>query len=132
MLPMESIITLQTTCKNCDTPVSGRRGKSFCSNECRTEFHNRQRSEQFYSPFVRTVTNTLLKNRRVLQGILANKESEKITKDKLIEQGFNFKYITNTFTKPGSNTYFYCFDFGYLPLDNDQYLIVKSKSSFSS
>jgi hypothetical protein len=45
----------------------------------------------------------------------------------LIREGFRFKYITHTYTNKKGNTYFFCYEFGYLPLEHDQYLVVRRK-----
>lgn len=122
---MESIISLQRTCKNCGNALSGRRGKKFCSDQCRTEAHNKEKTRSFHSPIVRNITNTIVRNRRILAKVLGDQATVKVTKIELVEMGFNFKYFTNTFSAPGDRTYFYCFDYGYMPLKDDLYLIVK-------
>ena len=48
-------------------------------------------------------------------------------KDKLQRLGFQFKYLTHIYTTKTGKTYYYCYDYGYLPLDNDWFLIVKKK-----
>ena len=76
---------------------------------------------------IRNINNVLVKNRRVLEDILGEKDMEKTTKEKLLQSGLNFKYITHTYTNKKGNTYFFCYEMGYLPLENDWYLIVKRK-----
>jgi len=44
-----------------------------------------------------------------------------------LEFGFNFNYFTNTYTNKKGVTYFYCYEYGYLPLENNFYLIVKRR-----
>jgi hypothetical protein len=51
----------------------------------------------------------------------------KTTKTKLLEKGFLFKYFTHTYTNKKGTVYFFCYDLGYLPLENDWYLLVKRK-----
>ena len=57
----------------------------------------------------------------------ANEETAKANKDKLMRLGFQFKYFTHVYTTKTGKIYYYCYDYGYLPLDNDWYLIVKKK-----
>jgi len=45
--------------------------------------------------------------------------------NKLIEKGFQFKYHTHIYNTKTEKTYFYCYEYGYLPLENNWYLIVK-------
>ena len=77
---------------------------------------------------VRNINNALGKNRRILESFF-NEEEEiaKTNKDKLLEKGFQFKYMTHTYTNKKGNVYFFCYDMGYMPLDNDWYLLVKRK-----
>lgn len=79
------------------------------------------------SSSIKDINNVLVKNRKVLEAALGDKEMEKITKEKLLQNGLNFKYITHTYTNKKANTYYFCYEYGYLPLENDWYLIVKRK-----
>lgn len=77
---------------------------------------------------MRNVNNALSKNRRILEELLPEgEETAKTTQDKLLQKGFLFKYVTHLYTTKTGKTYYYCYDYGYLPLDNDWYLIVRRK-----
>ena len=116
------------TCLTCGTPLKGRSDKKFCNDYCRNNYNNQQKAKGNYSAYVRTINNMLLKNRKILENILPDgEETAKANKDKLQRMGFHFKYLTHTYTTKTGKTYFYCYDYGYLPLDNDWYLIVKRK-----
>lgn len=81
---------------------------------------------------MRNINNALLKNRKVLESILPEgEETAKANKDKLQRLGFQFKYLTHIYTTKTGKTYYYCYDYGYLPLDNDWFLIVKKKKNSS-
>ena len=54
-------------------------------------------------------------------------ETAKANKEKLQRLGFQFKYLTHTYTTKTGKTYHYCYDYGYLPLENEWYLIVRRK-----
>ena len=114
------------TCLACNKPLKGRIDKKFCDDYCRNNYNNHQKSKGSNSSLVRTVNNALLKNRKILEGILSgDEETAKANKEKLQRLGFQFKFITHIYTTKTGKTYFYCYDYGYLPLDNDWYLIVK-------
>jgi hypothetical protein len=49
----------------------------------------------------------------------------KANKERLVRMGFQFQYVTHTLTTKAGKNYHYCYDHGYLPLENDWYLIVK-------
>ena len=113
-------------CLNCEKPVKGRTDKKFCDDYCRNSYNNQLKSNT--TNLVRNINNALGKNRRILENqFTEGEEITKTTKQKLIQKGFQFKYFTNTYTNKKGNVYFFCYDLGYLPLENDWYLLVKSK-----
>ncbi|HRN73837.1 MAG TPA: hypothetical protein PLM81_11960 [Ginsengibacter sp.] len=121
---MVSISPMQ--CLFCGKPVRGRTDKKFCDDYCRNNYNNRLKSKT--TNLVRNTNNALMKNRRVLESLLPEgEEMGKVHKEKLVEHGFHFKYITHLYTNKKGNTYFFCYDMGYLPLENDWYLLVKRK-----
>lgn len=77
---------------------------------------------------MRNINHVLGKNRRILESLIpSSEEMGKVRKQTLLDKGFNFKYITHIYTNKAGNNYFFCYDFGYLPLENDWYLIVKRR-----
>lgn len=113
-------------CLNCEKPVKGRTDKKFCDDYCRNNYNNQLKSNTIN--LVRNINNALGKNRRVLEDMFTTgEEMAKTTKSKLLQKGFQFKYFTHTYTNKKGNVYFFCYDLGYLPLENDWYLLVKQK-----
>jgi len=115
----------EKTCLACNKKLSGRADKKFCNDYCRNSYNNEMKSAN--SPIVRNINNALIKNRRILEGLLGEEETIKKPKEKFLSQGFQFKYTTHTYTNKKGNTYFFCYEYGYLPLDNDWYLVVRRK-----
>jgi hypothetical protein len=114
------------TCLFCDKPLKGRADKKFCDDYCRAAYNNELKS--ITNNQMRNINNALSKNRRILEEILPEKEeTAKTTKEKLLQKGFLFKYITHLYTTKTGKVYYYCYDHGYLPLDNDWYLVVRRK-----
>jgi predicted nucleic acid-binding Zn ribbon protein len=112
------------TCMLCDKPVRGRSDKKFCDDYCRASFNNELKSPA--NNFIRNVNNALSKNRRVLESLLSNGETTtKTNRDKLIERGFQFKYHTHQYKARNGNTYFYCYEYGYLALEKNWFLVVR-------
>ncbi|MBL0145907.1 MAG: hypothetical protein IPP48_09215 [Chitinophagaceae bacterium] len=112
------------TCLSCGKAVKGRSDKKFCDDYCRAAYNNDLKSAS--NNLIRNVNNALGKNRRVLENLLPQGEpTAKTNRDKLIEKGFQFKYHTHLYQTKNGNTYFYCYEYGYLPLENNWYLIVK-------
>jgi predicted nucleic acid-binding Zn ribbon protein len=116
------------TCLHCGKTLKGRVDKKFCDDYCRNNYNNQQKAKSSYSSYVRNINNSLLKNRRILESILPeNEEMAKATHDKLVQKGFLFKYHTHTYANKKGQTYFFCYDYGYLPLENDWFLVVRRK-----
>jgi predicted nucleic acid-binding Zn ribbon protein len=98
------------TCLSCGKPVKGRSDKKFCDDYC----------------LIRNVNNALGKNRRILESFLPEGDATaKASRDKLLEKGFQFKYHTHLYTTKTNKVYYYCYEYGYLPLEHNWYLIVK-------
>jgi hypothetical protein len=118
----------QKKCLSCGKALKGRIDKKFCDDYCRNNYNNLQKAKGIYSSYVRNINNILLKNRKILESILPDgEETAKANKEKLLRLGFQFKYLTHTYTTRNGKTYFYSYDYGYLPLDNDWFLVVKRK-----
>lgn len=43
---------------------------------------------------------------------------------KLIELGLNFDYFTNIYKTKAGKTYFFCYDQGYIELEDEYYALV--------
>lgn len=112
----------QKTCLSCEEPLAGRTDKKFCDDQCRSNYNNRKNSEA--SPLIRSINNTLKKNYRILQSIPLTAGKGKISKAKLTDKGFNFKYYTHQHTTAKGSTYHLCYDFAYLPIEGDYYFIA--------
>ncbi len=111
-------------CLKCKKPVKGRSDKKFCDDYCRAAYNNELKSAANNN--IRNVNNALGKNRRILESLLPDGEATaKANRDKLIEKGFQFKYHTHIYNTKTDKTYFYCYEYGYLPLENNWFLIVK-------
>jgi hypothetical protein len=117
---------MERYCLECNAIVKGRADKKFCDDSCRSLYNNRRNGD--VSSYMKQVNTILRKNR----GILADLNPEgkgKVSKKKLAATGFNFDYYTNTFTNKESKTYYFCYDQGYMPIENDWYFLVVRKSN---
>jgi len=69
----------------------------------------------------------LRKNRRILEALNPNGKS-KVSKNKLLLNGFNFDYFTNVYKTKSGKVYYFCYEQGYLQLKDDYYaLVIKSE-----
>jgi hypothetical protein len=49
----------------------------------------------------------------------------KISQQKLLAKGFNFGYHTHTYTTKVGSNYLFCYEYGYLKIDNENYMLVR-------
>lgn len=112
-------------CLECENPVRGRSDKRFCDDSCRNAYNNRRNSEQ--TVVLRDINRSLRKNRKILQNILGGQKMVKASKEKLTQRGFSFTYLTHFLDTSKGNRYTFVYEYGYLPLENDHFLIVKKK-----
>ncbi len=108
-------------CLECGDEIRGRSDKKFCSDQCRSSYNNRLNSDA--NNFMRNVNNILRKNRRILADLNPHGKS-KVHRDKLLERGFKFSYFTNLYRTKAGKTYHFCYEQGYLELDNNWFALV--------
>lgn len=108
-------------CPECGKVIIGRADKKFCSDECRSAFNNTKNRNT--NNMMRKVNATLKRNRDIL--LMLNPAGKaNVAKSKLQNAGFNFNYHTNSYTTKTGKTYYFCYDQGYLALENDYYSLV--------
>ena len=112
------------TCIECGESFNGRADKKFCSDMCRNAHNNKLNSDS--TNYVRNINNALRKNRRIMEELLPG-ETVTVSKQKLIDKGFNFNHFTTITTTKTNKTYFFCYEYGYLPIEGNYYLLVKRK-----
>ncbi len=110
-------------CLECEEPIRGRADKKFCSDYCRNAYHNQRNKDS--KNLIRNINNRLRKNYRILDSFPLKEGKTRTTRNKLMDKGFDFDYFTNLYTTKKGSVYYFVYDLGYLPLDNDFYMIVK-------
>jgi len=113
---------MEKTCPECDNKIIGRIDKKFCSDYCRNAFNNKINKDS--KNLIRNTNNRLRKNYRILEALNPNKKT-KTSRTKLMERGFDFNYFTSIYTTKVGKIYYFVYDQGYLPLENDFYALVK-------
>lgn len=108
-------------CLECLDIIHGRVDKKFCCDQCRNCYNNRNNSN--VNSQVRRVNHILRKNRRIMAEL--NPDGKRtLNVLALAEEGFNFHYFTNIYrTKKGAE-YFFCYDQGYIKLDEHYCMLV--------
>ena len=74
---------------------------------------------------MRNVMHALKKNRRILQEVLEGEDLQKTTRKMLNSKGYQFQYLTHQYTNIKGQEYFFCFEYGYLPLDDEWCLVLR-------
>lgn len=112
-------------CLECQKPLLGRTDKKFCDDGCRNTFNNRRNSET--NTMVRSVNSLLKKNRSILQQLLPESGKMSVSEKTLKILGFNFDYFTSIYDTKKGNTYRFCYEYGYLKIDEGVYVIVRKQ-----
>ncbi|QIE60066.1 hypothetical protein G5B37_10975 [Rasiella rasia] len=115
---------MERTCPECGDKLIGRADKKYCSDACRNAHNNSLNKDR--KNLVRNVNNRLRKNYRILEA-LNTKDKTKVKKETLLKHGFNFKFYTSQYITKRGDTYNYVYDQGYLPLEGDWFLLVKTE-----
>lgn len=115
---------MERKCRECGEQVMGRSDKKFCSDQCRTSFNNRLNSRN--QQIIRKVNAILKKNRSILAEINRSGKTT-VPRKRLVSKDFNFQYFTSVYTNKAGKTYHFCYDQGYLPIDNDLYMLVRNR-----
>lgn len=111
-------------CLECGDPVIGRMDKKFCSDQCRTTYYNKQNTDQ--NKFMRNINNILRKNRRILERLNPTGKTT-VSKTELLDEGFKFAYFTNEYKTKSGKVYRFCYEHGYLQLENNLFALVFRK-----
>lgn len=112
-------------CLYCGKKMYGRADKKFCNDYCRSAYNNQTRSS--VNNIVRNINGKLKRNRNILEQLLGEEQSKKSHKDQLLKAGFVFDYHTHLLQNKKGDTYYFCYEYGYLQTGENWYLIVKSK-----
>jgi len=114
---------MERFCLDCGVLIRGRSDKKFCDDQCRNNYNNRLNSAD--NSVVKKINSCLKRNRDVLLRLNPTGKN-RVSRGKLLESGFNFKYFTHTYGNSRGNVYYFCYEYGYLKLGGDEYLLVKS------
>ena len=115
---------MEKYCHECGQLMKGRADKRFCSDLCRTTANNRKNLDN--AKYMQSINWILRKNRRILKEIIGTENNKaNVHKEKLQKQGFSFKHLTHIHKTKKGDTFFFCYEFGYLPLEKDFFFLVK-------
>ncbi len=115
-------------CPYCDTEITGRSDKKYCSIHCKSaqQYQKRKSEETLYY----TIDKQLKTNRKLLKAYNKSGMSS-IRKEKLLSAGFNPNYFTHYWKNKKGQVYLFCYEYGFLDLKENQkekYLLVTWQS----
>lgn len=112
-------------CLNCNEQINGRRDKKFCSDYCRSEFHNQNNRELLET--IRKTNNRLKRNYSILRKFV-EKEHFALNKSQLLEKGYHFDYFTGIIYREEAKVY--CvYDLRFISLENNRIQIKSIKQT---
>lgn len=112
---------MKRLCLQCKDRLRGRIDKKFCSDLCRSKYHNRHQRER--ARYMRQVNQILRANHRILT--LLNPEGKtRLPRSQLVAHGFHFGYFTNEYVTRQGKVYRFCYEQGYLELEDGEVALV--------
>lgn len=125
-LTLSKHFAVERVCLDCGARLLGRSDKKFCSDQCRNNYNNRLNRDQ--NNYVRNVHAQLRRNRKILSDLL-EAGHERIHRDALIAQGYNFTFFTHLVETQEGVRWFYCFEYGFRE-SGKGYLELRTSSSY--
>lgn len=125
---------LLKTCIECDEVIRGRTDKRFCSDSCRSAFHNRDKLQ--LPATYRLIDHRLKRNRKILEKCYRLLESTKnnssvlermdmhLNKMNVKTLGFAFDYYTHK-DWVDAKEYTFCYEYGYRFTENNAIVLIR-------
>ena len=108
-------------CLQCNKKIVGRSDKKFCDSYCRNSYNNRIVKKK--EKMILGINSVLRKNRTILKSI--NPEGKTTVRAEYLKiAGFDFRYFTHIYASGSGNIYRFCYDYGYLIVDDDKILVI--------
>lgn len=114
-------------CLYCDEKLIGRSDKKFCDESCRNSYNNQK--NRIANNLMRNTNNRLRKNRKILAEILKDDDTKKVNLNSLKNKDFDFDFLTEIYTTQKGAQYYFVYEYGYLDLKDDWFLVVKRREN---
>ncbi len=111
-------------CLECGDALRGRADQKFCSDQCRNTYNNKLQGGA--NDAIRQINRILKKNHSILAALNIDGKTT-IFKNELVKKGFNFNYLTNSYTTRNGRVYHFCYDQGYALVEGDKVLLVQKQ-----
>lgn len=114
-------------CLYCNEKMQGRSDKKFCNANCRSSYHNQNKNAQEH--YIREINKQLRKNRSALKKACPWGKAT-VRKEFLKQLGMDFKYITHSWKSQYGNLYFFCYDYGYMQVDDPLKVLIIQQQKY--
>lgn len=101
---------MENLCRECAAPLTGRSDKQFCSDACRTAYHNRRYRELWHDTVL--INRILRENRRILASLFEEGVRDINLSDYRLK-GFDSRYCTAVKRYLLGRTAYRCYEYGY-------------------
>lgn len=112
---------MERFCLDCLQPLKGRSDQKFCSQHCRNNHNNGNKN--LAQNALKTINKILRKNREILKRLNPDGKT-RISKQQFLATGIMLNYFTHVYKNKKGNIYYFCYEYGYMSLDNNEYLLV--------
>lgn len=111
-------------CLECEEIIRGRSDKKFCSDSCRTSYHNRSNLDK--PEVIKFIDFQLKRNRKILKKFYSQFADNKveIPVKQFTHMGFAFDFYTHKETLQ-SNEFVFCYEYGYNKIDENKVMLIK-------
>ena len=113
---------MERECLDCGSPLKGRADKKFCDDQCRSNYNNRLNADSYST--IRPVNAILKKNHSILARLCPQGKA-RLKKEELLRTGFDPDYHTHRLLTKNGHTYYFCYEYGYMILEDEEFLLVK-------
>ena len=114
-------------CLECGEKFVGRIDKKFCDSQCRNNFNNKV--NRVNEKQINEINRILRRNRKILKQF--NPEGKTtIRTEYMVKLNFNFKFHTHTFTSKHGNTYKFCYEYGYLEIEQGEKALIVNEQPY--
>ncbi len=114
-------------CLYCNEILKGRSDKKFCSPDCKSAYHNQRTNIQ--EDYIKAINKQLRKNRSALKKACPWGKAT-VRKEFLKQMGMDFKHLTHTWRTENNNLYFFCYDYGYMQIDDPKKVLIIQKQDY--
>jgi predicted nucleic acid-binding Zn ribbon protein len=111
---------MERYCPDCGSPIFGRKDRKFCSDACRTNYHNIRLRHKL--ALVRKVNSILLKNRNILEFFLRQGKTI-LSLPELEASGYRLFWQTGKSDPPGTHRISMVYEYSLEELPDGQFKI---------